>query len=947
MNPDASDPARCPRCARSVPADHAFCGRCGEELDRAQPCSDELKPDSAPGPPVQEVESSLATLTAWCAEPPADGGWIVVRGSSDSPVGLLVRQLATTWHGVALLVRATPESKQRPFSIIRFVVLAVWRQLSERASPQPRSRAAFAEDLSKLGDAATPYVDVLWLLIQPGLTTEPSPGLHPASREGLTGAGVRTLLSAFAAHAPRTLVVLDGYEDVDPASARLLEVFAQREGGPPLVFLCATHGALPTPSRAERVLAVEPLEASQAQALVLTLPGGDVIPDRVVGSIVAAASGSSLYLREARQLLLAQRALVRDEDGVWRFDAASNLVSWPASAAALTAERIALLDEEVRLFLGVCAIQGNAFLLPVVRAIWDVSELDRDPVSAVLHRLTGKELIRRVYDDQDTVLEFTRPSLHTRFVEQLDSDQRRTFHAATADALRHDAEMRRFVTPGLLARHYAEGGRAALAAQFAVRRAALAQRMHMEDDALRDFQWAIELASSAPQATEESHQAAFAAHRGAATLLLRAEEATAAEAHVNALGTLAEDAGERATADLVRAQLVRDAGDGEAADQILREALRATESAGASAHRAALEVHVELARSCMERSALKEGLAVCAAARGLLGPDDGALALHLDLVEGDLLHAAGQLVEALGMFARAYEGAARDGLLEERAEAANDLGKVRQDMGDLPRARRHYEQRMRYGRRMRADRMVGGALLNISVLSALVGDFDAARAELTDALSIFEALGDTRRVGHVQVNLAYVEIEAGEGAAAVAAATKALQIFEGHHKGLEGHALVTLGEGHAMEGDLDQATQTLEELLTTHDAEEHGEVHALALFALGGVLRRQGDPEAALLRYEEAGALYEKLHRVQETARTRLRMAEALVDLNRRPEAHAQLGLAREYIDAHQTFSDARRLEEVAQLVSSDPVVEADVPLTHAAALADLIKEQEQEPPVE
>jgi tetratricopeptide (TPR) repeat protein len=179
------------------------------------------------------------------------------------------------------------------------------------------------------------------------------------------------------------------------------------------------------------------------------------------------------------------------------------------------------------------------------------------------------------------------------------------------------------------------------------------------------------------------------------------------------------------------------------------------------------------------------------------------------------------------------------------------------------------------------------------------GDYPAAVADLTAALSGHRAVRARRGEGVARSNLGIVHLELGDLGRAVAETTGALAIGRelGDHR-IEAAALVNLGAMHLESANLATAERhltTARELTTRWGLAHTG---ATARNNLGGVCLRTGRLDEAFEHHEAALAVYRRLHSRHDEAEVLQNLAAAHREAGRYAEAarHCRqaLALARE-----------------------------------------------------
>ncbi|HKI03481.1 MAG TPA: tetratricopeptide repeat protein [Thermoanaerobaculia bacterium] len=286
----------------------------------------------------------------------------------------------------------------------------------------------------------------------------------------------------------------------------------------------------------------------------------------------------------------------------------------------------------------------------------------------------------------------------------------------------------------------------------------------------------------------------------------------------------------------------------------------------------------------------------CRALRNLGRPDAALAACG----EGRKLHAA---------------AGDRSGVAEALTHAANVL----YDRGDLPGARRLYEQALETGREIGNRGAEAGALNNIAVVLKSQGDLERARQLYQEVLAISREIGSRGGEAYALNNLAGVLLRRGELDEAARLLGESLQIRrEQQDRAGEAYALDNLGVALRRKGDLAGARRRHDEALAIRRriGQKIGEVTSLnnlgsvlldqgelsaarrsfasslalcrqtgnksasayALFGLGEVLAREGNAGEARNRHEEALAIRDQLGEKGARAESRLALASVLLE---------------------------------------------------------------------
>ncbi len=256
---------------------------------------------------------------------------------------------------------------------------------------------------------------------------------------------------------------------------------------------------------------------------------------------------------------------------------------------------------------------------------------------------------------------------------------------------------------------------------------------------------------------------------------------------------------------------------------------------------------------------------------------------------------AGDYPRAIEALERAVAAAERHGDLVQRARSLNNLAAASYYQGDWERARRLWEQ-FRQQTERQGDRVETlYALNNLGSLLRDLGALAEARATLTRAEGLAEALGHVHMAAMVQANRGEVDARAGDLAVARERYEKALAEFD--RIGAKDDAIETrrrLSELDLTVGRVDEALSRA--LEAARDAKggsnrfEEGVLHRVA----GAALRCQGDLESASWFLDRARELLSGIGARYELARVAYEAAELA-------RAGGDLALARSQLAAADT----------------------------------------------
>lgn len=191
----------------------------------------------------------------------------------------------------------------------------------------------------------------------------------------------------------------------------------------------------------------------------------------------------------------------------------------------------------------------------------------------------------------------------------------------------------------------------------------------------------------------------------------------------------------------------------------------------------------------------------------------------------------------------------------------NDLGTLHQARGELTLAVERYRQalaRLLPGWPGQTEEAMMRNNLGLALVS--LGDDTTGAAELEQARTLYDRLGQPQGVARTQINLGQVYRRRGDLAEASAAYEQALQVL-GSFGDLRPvvNVLNSLGLLARQQGQLDQAIEYYTQSLATAQQVQDFGGQAQALGNIGTVYQVQGFLDRARLCYQEALALYELL----------------------------------------------------------------------------------------
>jgi DNA-binding SARP family transcriptional activator/tetratricopeptide (TPR) repeat protein len=327
------------------------------------------------------------------------------------------------------------------------------------------------------------------------------------------------VLVGFSAHRP-LLIVLDDLHWIDPSSASLLQFLVNRIQNTPILLLGtyrpdeigATLGGSQHPLAAvlpdiKRIfgdvwLDVEQTNLDGARRFIdqlletLSLDVGQDFRD----SLAKITRGHPFFVLELIKDLQEQGGLVEGSEGRWVESHELDLRVLPTRVEAVVEDRVSRLDAELSEAASIASVQGDEFVAEVVAEVQGV-----DPAALVrrltdelgrAHRLVEEVGIERVHGQLITRFAFRHVLIQKYLYQRLGRGERAYLHEAIGRCLEDIYAESEFPPAGQLARHYAEAGLAAKAAQHLQQAGGQALRVSAYPEAIAHLVRARDLSQS-------------------------------------------------------------------------------------------------------------------------------------------------------------------------------------------------------------------------------------------------------------------------------------------------------------------------------------------------------------------------------------------------------------------------------------------------------------------
>lgn len=860
----------------------------------------------------RELEDVIRALTSR----PHDPAWIELRG----PLGIGKTRLAEValarQHSIRpLAIPSRATTAARPFALMRRILQALRQDLAGLVAP-PGSREEFAAALAPVADGLEPYLNAIWYIAAPDALGLVRPDPDPLTFRLTLERGLTVLLGNVGKLQPRRLLFLDAFDVADAETRSFLE--RARVGSAkafPAILTTVRGNGLPSP-QASCVVDLGGLDNAASRQLIVLLSGSSSLAADVVDDIVRRSAGVPLFIKELVRKVEADIASGHAPSTGGR----SAVSALPGSLLGVMLSHLDRLAAPARELLGQCSVQGSEFTRSIASGIWAGRGGDASEVVRLFGDLERRQIISRVLGDAERWA-FTQELMQNACYDRMLRRDRRELHKAVAAALVTAAAGEQGVSPELLATHYENAENWLAAAQQNLRAGDRAADIFANTDALARYARVLsaldELAGTTDTGTEIH---AFMAHRGAAQVRLRIGDYPALKDHADRMLAVAGSRAGRAEAVRLKAQGFMHGGDLETADKMLIQACELsidTDTDGDGCGSVTARVAYDHADVCYRLGRNRDAASFIAASRKhcKAGSTD---TIRLDILDGRLAHTEGRFEDATALYERAYHAAQQAGSLSEEALTSNCMGNAARDSGRYTQAESHFLRALDVWTRTGNTEAIAGAHNNLANLAISRGDQTNAAYHYGEALSAFEKIGNTAGRSIALMNLAILAIESGDAAAAVNKADVACTLLQvSGNRMLLGLARVIKAEAMIDAVRLDEARCELESVVAEYSEASHPLALAGAYRGTGRIHLANARHDEAISEFERSLALFERLKRVQEAARTEVQLATALRGRGDLQAATAYLQKAKDRFTAIGAIRDLQRAEALLQSISS------------------------------
>jgi eukaryotic-like serine/threonine-protein kinase len=271
------------------------------------------------------------------------------------------------------------------------------------------------------------------------------------------------------------------------------------------------------------------------------------------------------------------------------------------------------------------------------------------------------------------------------------------------------------------------------------------------------------------------------------------------------------------------------------------------------------------------------------------------------------------------------------------AKALHGIGIEQKNEGELPKARRSFEEALKEFRLIGANWDIASCSHNLGLLFSEQGELELARTYLEEALRIQRTQNDKRGVSSDLDDLGTVALSSGDLASAKQMKEEALQGFRdiGDKRG-ESDLLFNLGEVLFQQGELAASAEKYDQAMVVQKEISYNSGLAYSLAGRAEVLTAQDRLDDAFSSAQQSLALRKQIKEGKYSAESDLQIAEIALDQAKPADAES---LAREAISV---FEKSKALGSASlaysvlarSLVAQKKLNDARAAAEHAAALA-------------
>ena len=332
-----------------------------------------------------------------------------------------------------------------------------------------QTRQKIAGTVAQLAPEELGSLPLLYDFLRVPDPAQPVPEMAPDERRRAIMALLRRLTAARSRREPAVMVFEDLHW-VDPDTEAIIEGFVDTAASTRTLVLLnfrPEYRASWVGRTHYQQIALRPLDATAAGALLADWLGADASLTRFVELVCERTGGNPFFMEEVVQAQIESGALVGTR-GSFRLQRPIETVEVPASVQSLLAARIDRLDEASKRLLQTAAVVGDEVSETLLAS---VAEMDRDALRSGVRGLLQSELLYEASLYPESEFAFKHPLTREVAYASLLREKRRVLHAEVAVALEAHAGIAVDQQAELLAYHWEQAGRNLDAARWQARAA--------------------------------------------------------------------------------------------------------------------------------------------------------------------------------------------------------------------------------------------------------------------------------------------------------------------------------------------------------------------------------------------------------------------------------------------------------------------------------------------
>lgn len=252
------------------------------------------------------------------------------------------------------------------------------------------------------------------------------------------------------------LIVAEDVQWIDPTTIELVTRITARCSGERVMILIThrdDYQADWLSGATVRRMTLQKLAPHECAQMVAAVAGGDIVPRRITGEIVARTDGVPLFIEEFTRAVIDARAVESTPDGL----ALSKKLAEPLVPSSIHDSLMERLDRlgSAKRVAQIASVFGRQFTYD---GIFNVLPDKDETLKYALRALESAGIVYRVEESQGAVFAFNHAMIQEVAYSSLLKEERRELHARVASWLLQEAAIQESSQPAVLGYHYARAG---------------------------------------------------------------------------------------------------------------------------------------------------------------------------------------------------------------------------------------------------------------------------------------------------------------------------------------------------------------------------------------------------------------------------------------------------------------------------------------------------------